>query len=323
MDRDNLAAKIKERARELGFFDCGIAAAGYLQDAEIPFSNWLKNGYHSGMAYMENHREKRLDPAKLVEGAQSVIVFLHNYYPEKKIQPDSEYLISKYAYGADYHDIIRRKLNLVIDELKMLVPGSFSRAFVDSAPVLERAWATHAGLGWIGKNSMLISRRNGSYYFISEIITDIRLETDKPFGGDYCGDCTKCIDACPTHAIVTPRTIDANRCISNLTIENKGEIPDDFQGRYKKWIFGCDICQDVCPWNRYAFPHSEPEFLLSDALRNMRANDWESLDKEQYTKLFSVSPVKRAKFEGLRRNIEFLKRDSGKPVIDTILPGTD
>ncbi len=313
MEEHNPEAIIKERARELGFFDCGIAAAGFLNEAELPLDNWLSKGFHSGMSYMENHHEKRLNPAKLVEGAQSVIVFLHNYYPEHSLPSDSNYLISRYAYGEDYHEVIRRKLNLITAELQQLFPDSFSRAFVDSAPVLERAWASRAGLGWIGKNSMLISRKNGSYFFISEIITNIRLKPDKAFGGDYCGDCNRCINACPTQAIVSPRTIDANRCISNLTIENKGQIPEEFKGLYQQWIFGCDICQQVCPWNRYAIAHSEPSFLMPEDLKNMQVKDWKELDKERFTKLFRKSPLKRAKFEGIKRNIEFLESDEIAP----------
>ncbi|MBK7030067.1 MAG: tRNA epoxyqueuosine(34) reductase QueG [Bacteroidales bacterium] len=312
MEGSQLTKRIKELAMELGFFDCGIAAASFLEESEKPFDSWLQKGYQSGMGYMQNHREKRLDPTLLVEGAQSVIVFLFNYYPDQSLEAGEGYLISRYAYGEDYHTVLRRKLNQVIEELNLLVPGSFSRAFVDSAPVLERAWATRAGLGWIGKNSMLISRRNGSYYFIAEIITDIKLETDKAFGGDYCDDCSRCIDACPTNAITAPKIIDAGRCISYLTIENKGEIPSSFKGLYDQWVFGCDICQQVCPWNRYATGHTEPAFEMKEELRELSRNGLKSIDKEQFNKYFKLSPMKRAKFEGLKRNIEFLDNETEK-----------
>jgi epoxyqueuosine reductase len=215
-------------------------------------------------------------------------------------------LISKYAYGNDYHDVIREKLNLLISKLKDQVPEISIRGFVDSAPVLERAWATRAGLGWIGKNSMLISKQKGSYFFISELITDVELEYDQPMGGNYCGDCSRCMDACPTGAITDLRVVDAGKCISYLTIENKGEIPETLKEKYKQWIFGCDICQDVCPWNRFSKPHNEPLFDLSSTLLEFRQKDWEQMDNEQYKHVFSKSAIKRAKFAGLRRNIVFI-----------------
>ncbi len=218
----------------------------------------------------------------------------------------SPYLVSAYAYGNDYHEVIHEKLNVLIQKLKDQVPGITIRGFVDSAPVLERAWATLAGLGWIGKNSMLISKRNGSYFFISELVTDLVLEYDKPMGGNYCGDCSRCMDACPTQAITDLRVVDANRCISYLTIENKGEINPDFKGKYDKWIFGCDICQQVCPWNRYASPHDEPAFAPLANLRELTATDWEEMGPEQFKSIFRKSAVKRAKFAGLKRNIDFL-----------------
>jgi epoxyqueuosine reductase len=258
---------------------------------------------------MQKNRELRTNPGLLVENAKSVIVFLYNYSPAQWMNETSPYLVSAYAYGHDYHDVIRGKLNVLIQKLKDLIPGIAVRGFVDSAPVLERAWATRAGLGWIGKNSMLISKRNGSFFFISELITDLVLEYDTPMGGNYCGDCSRCMDACPTQAITDLRVVDANKCISYLTIENKGEINEEFKGKYDKWIFGCDICQQVCPWNRYSTPHTEPAFTPIANLMELTGTDWEQMEQEQFNGIFRKSAVKRAKFAGLRRNIDFL---SGK-----------
>jgi len=301
-----LTALIKQEAASLGFDACGIAPAAELMEDGIHLSNWLQKGYHAGMEYMQKHADIRSKPGLLVENAKSVIVFLYNYYPSEMMDSNSAYLVSAYAYGQDYHDVIREKLNLLIDKLKEKVPEISIRGFVDSAPVLERAWATRAGLGWIGKNSMLISRKNGSYFFISELITDLELEYDKPMGGNYCGDCSRCMDACPTAAITDLRDVDANKCISYLTIENKEAIPEDFKGKYKKWIFGCDICQLVCPWNKYSTPHNEPAFTPPPPLMKMKESDWKNLDNDQYNSLFRKSAIKRAKFAGLKRNIEFV-----------------
>jgi len=300
------SAFIKQEASLLGFAACGIAPAGKLVDEEIRLNKWLQKGYHAGMDYMQKYEDLRLNPELLVENAKSVIIFLYNYYPSEMMDRDSSYLISAYAYGHDYHDVIREKLNILIAKLKDQVPEISIRGFVDSAPVLERALATRAGLGWIGKNSMLISKKNGSYFFICELITDLELEYDQPMGGDYCGDCSRCMDACPTGAITDLRVVDANKCISYLTIENKGEIPEAFKGKYEKWIFGCDICQQVCPWNRFSSPHNEPAFTPAPGLMDLSKKDWEQLDNEQYKSLFKKSAVKRAKFAGLRRNIDFL-----------------
>jgi len=304
--KEQLSAFIKQEAASQGYAACGIAPAAKLEEDAIHLNNWLQKGFHSGMDYMQKHAELRSNPELLVENAKSVVVFLYNYYPSKMMDNHSPYLLSAYAYGQDYHEVIREKLNILINKLKELVPEIKIRGFVDSAPVLERAWATRAGLGWIGKNSMLISKRNGSYFFISELITDIELEYDKPMGGNYCGDCSRCKDACPTSAITDLKTVDANKCISYLTIENKGEIPETYRGKYEKWIFGCDICQQVCPWNRYSIPHSEPAFEPSPTLMQLRKEDWDLLDHDQYNSIFKKSAVKRAKFAGLKRNIEFL-----------------
>jgi len=304
--KEQLSAFIKQEAALLGFAACGIAPAARLDEDEIRLNDWLQKGFHAGMDYMQKHAALRVNPELLDENAKSVIVFLYNYYPSKMMDENSPYLISAYAYGQDYHEVIREKLNILTARLKQQIHEISIRGFVDSAPVLERAWATRAGLGWIGKNSMLISRRNGSYFFISELITDTELEYDHPMGGDYCGDCSRCMDACPTSAITDLRTVDANKCISYLTIENKGEIPKEFKGKYEKWIFGCDICQQVCPWNRYSSSHNEPAFEPLPGLMQFSKEDWAQMDNEQYIRIFKKSAVKRAKFAGLKRNIEFL-----------------
>lgn len=304
--KEQLSAYIKQEAASLGFAACGLAPSERLDEDTRRLDDWLQKGFHAGMDYMQKHATLRAKPELLVENAKSVIVFLYNYYPSKMMDTDSSYLVSAYAYGQDYHEVIRKKLNILIAKLKEQIPEISIRGFVDSAPVLERAWATRAGLGWIGKNSMLISRRNGSYFFISELITDVELEYDKPMGGNYCGDCSRCMDACPTSAITDLKTVDANKCLSYLTIENKGEIPEAFKGKYDKWVFGCDICQQVCPWNRYSTPHNEPAFIPTSGLMELKKEDWEQMDIEHYKILFKKSAVKRAKFAGLKRNIEFL-----------------
>ncbi|MCF8303445.1 MAG: tRNA epoxyqueuosine(34) reductase QueG [Bacteroidales bacterium] len=298
---------IKEKARELGFFSCGIAPAEYLEEEEPRLQKWLDEGRHGTMQYMENHYHKRLDPSKLVEGAKSVIVLLTNYYPNEQFPDDAAYKISKYAYGKDYHFVLKDRMRRLMEFIRDEIGDSRMRAFVDSAPILERAYAVKAGLGWIGKNTLMITRRHGSFFFISEIITELELDYDQPFGGDYCGDCRRCIDVCPTGAITGRRELDASKCISYLTIELREKIPDQFKGQYDQWIFGCDICQDVCPWNRFSFPHEEKEFLPHPDLLKMSKRDWEELDVEDYRKLFKKSAVKRAKFEGLKGNIAFLR----------------
>ena len=304
-----LSRFIKQEAASLGFAACGIAPAVALEEDAVRLKDWLESGLHAGMDYMQKHTALRANPELLVENAKSVIVFLYNYYPSKMMDENSPYLISAYAYGRDYHEVIREKLNILIDKLKTQNPEILLRGFVDSAPVLERAWATRAGLGWIGKNSMLISKKNGSYFFISELLTDAELQYDQPMGGNYCGDCSRCMDACPTSAITDLRTVDANKCISYLTIENKGEIPEAFKGKYKKWIFGCDICQQVCPWNRFSTPHNEPAFDPAPSLMELNKKDWKQMDNDQYNSIFRKSAVKRAKFAGLKRNIEFLSEE--------------
>ncbi|PRY50422.1 epoxyqueuosine reductase [Arcticibacter pallidicorallinus] len=298
---------IKEEARRLGFMFCGISKAGFL-DKEAPrLENWLKNGYHGKMSYMENHFDKRLDPTKLVEGSRSVISLALNYYTDEKQHDPAAPRISKYAYGADYHDVIKSKLKDLLQFIKEHIGDVSGRAFVDSAPVLDRAWAIQSGFGWIGKNSNLINKKSGSFFFLAELITDLDLQYDLASDKDYCGTCTKCLDACPTDAIVSPQVVDGSKCISYLTIELKDELPNEFKGKTDNWMFGCDICQDVCPWNRFSSRHDEPAFEPSFDLLKMSASDWEEITEDVFKQLFKGSPIKRTKFTGLKRNIEFLK----------------
>ena len=295
---------IKTEAKELGFQDCGIAPAGFLDRDAAHLTGWLSNNMHAGMNYMEGHFDERTNPAKLVPGAKSVISVILNYYlPEGKNDKKNP-KISKYAYGHDYHKVVKGKLKKLLDIIREFEKTVTGRFFVDSAPVLERAWAARSGLGWIGKNSNLINRKYGSFIFIGELIIDIDLEYDNP-AKDYCGNCTKCIDACPTNAIVADRVIDANRCISYQTIENKGKIDNSLKGKMGKWVFGCDICQDICPWNEEVETTIEPDFKPQKEMLDMTRDDWNKLDEEKYNQLFSGTAVKRAGFSGLKRNIKF------------------
>lgn len=298
---------IKSEARRLGFTSCGIARAGFLEEEADHLDTWLKKGYHGEMRYMENHFDKRLDPRKLVPGARSVISLLYNYYPEET-QIQNTYKIAKYAYGEDYHQVIRSRLRELVACMQDRLGGFHARVFTDSAPVMERTWAKMAGLGWIGKHSLLISKQKGSYFFLAEIITDLELEPDIPFPSDHCGSCTRCIAACPTEAILPNNTIDGGRCISYLTIELKEQIPLSFKDKMEDWMFGCDICQDVCPWNRFSKPHNEPLFRPHPDLLNFTKKEWEEISEETYGKIFKGSAVKRAKYEGLKRTIDFLKK---------------
>jgi epoxyqueuosine reductase len=311
-----LSDKIKTKSKELGFYACGISKAAYLPEDADRLSKWLQEGKHAEMKYMENHFEKRTDPRKLLENAKSVISILFNYYPEKQLPEQNNYKISKYAYGTDYHFVLKRKLKELIAWIKTQVTDMNARAFVDSAPVLDRAWAAKSGLGWIGKNTCLITKEQGSFFFIGEIITDLELEYDHKMVPNHCGGCTRCIDACPTNAL-EPYKLDSNKCISYLTIEYKGEeIPERFKGQFDPegsgWIFGCDICQDVCPWNRMAEPHNEPEFKLTDQLIKITKPEWEELTKERFSEIFKNSPVKRTGYTGLKRNIKFLSESKKK-----------
>jgi epoxyqueuosine reductase len=298
---------IKRLAKELGFDHCGIAKAVQLDEDARRLEDWLKKGMHGNMQYMENYFDKRIDPRKLVDGAQSVITLLFNYFPEERQREDAP-RISKYAYGQDYHEVIRARLKTMLQRMQEHIGPVQGRGFVDSAPVLERAWAKRSGLGWIGKNGNLIHKQAGSFFFIATLITDIELEYDSP-AGDYCGSCTRCLDACPTEALVAPGVVDGSRCISYFTIELKEQlIPENMKGQFDNWMFGCDACQDVCPWNRFAKAHEEAAFTPIPAVLNFSTRDWEELTEEAFKDIFRHSPLKRSKFAGIRRNINFLKR---------------
>ncbi|MCL6267302.1 tRNA epoxyqueuosine(34) reductase QueG [Flagellimonas myxillae] len=296
---------IKTEAKRLGFLSCGISKADFLEEEAPRLEKWLNQGMHGEMGYMENHFDKRLDPTKLVEGSKSVISLLLNYYPAETQNPEAP-KISKYAYGMDYHFVIKDKLKALLHFIQEEIGDVHGRAFVDSAPVLDKAWAAKSGLGWIGKHSNLLTQQVGSFYFIAELILDLELEYDAPTT-DHCGSCTACIDACPTEAIVEPYVVDGSKCISYFTIELKNEIPTDFKGKFDEWMFGCDVCQDVCPWNRFSKPHQEPLFNPHPDLLSMTKKDWEEITEEVFREVFRKSAVKRTKFQGLQRNIEFLK----------------
>lgn len=302
---ENHTKLVKQIAKRLGFDYCGISKSGFLEEEAPRLENWLKRNMHGEMHYMENHFDKRLDTTKLVEGSQSVISLLLNYYPEKQ-QENSTYKISKYAYGEDYHMVIKDKLKDFLHEINEQIGEVHGRAFVDSAPVLDKAWAKKSGVGWMGKHTNLINRTMGSFFFIAELIVDLELQEDKPIK-DYCGTCTKCIDACPTDAISEPYVVDGSKCISYFTIELKGNLPDDYKGKFENWAFGCDICQDVCPWNRFSKPTKETRFNASQELLGITNSDWEEITEEVFSQLFKKSAVKRTKFEGLKRNIKFLR----------------
>jgi epoxyqueuosine reductase len=297
--------RIKNKTKDLGFFFCGISKAEFLEDEAIHLESWLKRNYHGKMGYMENHFDKRLDPRLLVDDAKSVVTVLLNYFPENSQSDLEAPKLSKYAYGEDYHFVIKDKLNELIAFIQKEIGEVAGRVFVDSAPVMDKAWAKNSGAGWLGKNTNIIHPKNGSFFFIAELILDLELEPDGPIK-DYCGSCTRCIDACPTEAIVEPYIVDGSKCISYLTIELKDAIlPNEFHGKMDNWMFGCDICQDVCPWNRFSKPHTESRFKPHDNLLHLTKNDWKDLSKEVFGDLFKNSAVKRTKFEGLKRNIDF------------------
>lgn len=296
---------IKAEAKRLGFISCGISKAEFLEEEAPRLENWLKKNMYGEMAYMENHFDKRLDPTKLVPGSKSVISLLLNYFPSE-LQTSESYKISKYAYGTDYHFVIKDKLKQLMDFISEEIGDVHGRAFVDSAPVLDKAWAAKSGLGWIGKHSNLLTKQLGSFYFIAELIVDLDLDYDAPVT-DHCGSCTACIDACPTNAIVADKVVDGSKCISYFTIELKNEIPTSQKGNFEDWMFGCDICQDVCPWNRFSKSHNEPLFNPNPEMLSMTKKDWEEITEEVFQKIFKNSAVKRTKFSGLKRNINFFK----------------
>jgi epoxyqueuosine reductase len=300
------SSMIKAEARRLGFDGCGISRAEFLAYDAGRLKDWLDNCFQGGMDYMKNHADKRVDPRMLVPGAKSVISVILNYYPAKSQKDPESPVLSKYAYGEDYHQVIRNRLKRLLRFIQETLTPVNGRAFVDSAPVLDRAWAARAGLGWIGKNTCLITPESGSFFFIGSLIVDIPLYYDKAIQ-DFCGDCARCIRACPTQAIVSSRILDARRCISYLTIENKQEINRDFRDKFSNRVFGCDICQDVCPWNRKAVPHDVKEFDPLPGLLEMTRREWYEMDEEAFQMRFAASAIKRAKYEGLRRNLEFIE----------------
>ncbi len=298
---------IKSAAGRRGFDYCGIAKAERLDDDARRLEKWLTNGMHGKMQYMENHFELRIDPSKLVPGAQSVITLMVNYYPEQRQCKDAPQ-ISKYAYGHDYHEVIRNMLNGMLEDLRSEIGEINGRGFVDSAPVLERTWAQRSGLGWIGKNGNLINRGQGSFFFIATLITDVVTEPDTGFALDYCGTCRRCLDACPTEAILPNKVVDGSKCISYFTIELKDMLlPDDMKGRFDNWMFGCDTCQDVCPWNRFSKPHQQHQLQAIPELLNMRTGDWEALTEDSFKHLFGKTALKRTKWAGIQRNLQFVK----------------
>ncbi len=302
-------AFIKKTAASLGFDYCGIAKAVKLDDDARRLEKWLNKGLQGTMQYMENHFDLRVDPGKLVPGARSVITLLKNYFPADQQQPCTP-KISKYAFGKDYHDVIRKSLNKLIGLMKDEIGEINGRGFVDSAPVLERTWAQRSGLGWLGKNGNLITKQSGSFYFIATLITDLELEYDDAFAKDYCGSCSRCIDACPTDAILPGKLIDGSKCISYFTIELKEMlIPGEMKGKFDNWMFGCDTCQDICPWNRFSGPHAEPEFSPIPEILDLSVTEWEMMTEESYKSIFKNSPLRRATYKGIQRNLKFISGD--------------
>ena len=305
----NYSQLIKQKAEKFGFQSCGISKAEFLEEEAPRLETWLNKGYHGEMKYMENHFDKRLNPTLLVDGAKSVISLSYNYFPKVKIDEINNFKISKYAYGEDYHEVIKDILKEMVAELQEEIGEFGFRVFVDSAPVLEKAWARKSGLGWVGKNANLITKKHGSFYFLAEIICDLELEYDLAVT-DHCGSCRACIDACPTQAIVSDRIVDGSKCISYATIELKNEIPDYFNGKMDDWMFGCDVCQDVCPWNRFSAPTLQEKFSPNFQKLNFRKNEWKELTQELFSEIFKKSAVKRTKFSGLMRNISFLPKEN-------------
>lgn len=302
---------IKAEAQRLGFLHCGIAEATFLEKEAPRFEKWLMNNNHGEMKYMENYFDMRLDPRKLVEGAKTVISLALNYYADDKQEDPSAPKISKYAYGTDYHFVIKDKLKELLHFIQENIGEVNGRAFVDSAPIMDKAWAQRTGIGWMGKHSNILSKKRGSFFFLAELVIDLELKHDHPVA-DHCGQCTRCIDACPTDAITSAYIVDGSKCISYLTIELKNEIPAEFKDKMDNWMFGCDVCQDVCPWNRFSLVHNEPSFNPHPDLLKLKKSDWQEITDEVFKTLFKKSPVKRTKFEGLNRNIRFLMNESDK-----------
>ena len=306
MNRAEASKLVKRLAKEQGFDACGISAAGFLEEEATGLENWLNAGFHGTMSWMERHFDERLDPRKLVPGAKSVISVVLNYFPNEGQRADAP-KISKYAYGRDYHKVIRGKLKRMLLCIQDEIGEVSGRGFVDSAPVMDRAWARKSGLGWVGKHSLLLSKGSGSYFFIGALIVDIELEPDGPTT-DHCGSCTACIDACPTSAIVAPTVVDSNKCISYLTIEYKGALPSEYQEKLDDWVYGCDICQDVCPWNRFSTPHSEDDFNIRDSIQNNDWETWEEITHELWEEITKGSAMRRVGFDGFKRNLGFIKK---------------
>lgn len=303
--RDKYTQLIKEEAARLGFSACGISRAKFLEKEALHLENWLKESRNGEMAYMENHFDKRIDPTLLVDGAKSVISLLYNYHNPAPIFGSDQYKISQYAYGEDYHEVIKEKLKLLLTFIEEQIGEVAGRAFVDSAPILEKAWAQMSGLGWMGKNGNIIHKKAGSFFFLSELILDLDLAYDTAVT-DHCGNCTACIDACPTEAIYEPQKVDGSKCISYFTIELKENFPSNMPVGWKDWIFGCDICMNVCPWNRFAKKHSEPKFEPNPLFLQMNKADWKDLTEEVFKQISKNSAIKRTKYNGLKRNIDYL-----------------
>ena len=306
MNKTQITTDLKVQALKLGFLNCGVSKADFLEEEAPRLERWLKNNHHGKMGYMERNFDKRLDPRKLVPGAKSVISLTYSYHSKKEQSDPKVPKVAMYAYGKDYHQILKKKLRLLMEHLKKTVGDINGRVFVDSAPIMERQWAAKSGLGWIGKNTLLLNRKAGSYFFIAELIIDLDLEYDGPTT-DHCGTCTACIDACPTQAIYDPYKMDASKCISYLTIELRDEIPQEFKSSMENWVFGCDICQQVCPWNKFAQEHNEPEFEPDGQWFHFNESQWEEMTLDVFNKVFKNSAVKRTKFKGLKRNLEFIK----------------
>jgi epoxyqueuosine reductase len=298
--------RIKAKAESLGFVSCGVAKAEFLEEEAPRLEQWLNNNYQGEMSYMANHFDMRLDPRLLVEGAKSVISLAYNYYQDLNRKPDS-YKVAMYAQGEDYHFVVKEKVRELLDFIQEEIGEVEGRAFTDSAPILEHAWAKKAGIGWVGKNSLTLSKQKGSFFFLAELILDLDLAYDNPIETDHCGKCTRCIDACPTEAILPNRVVNGSKCISYFTIELKDQIPTEMKGKFDDWIFGCDVCQEVCPWNRFSLPTKQERFVGNEKINQFSKQDWHEITEDVFREIFKKSPVKRTKYSGLLRNIEFAK----------------